>query len=75
MRKGKIKTWRDFLSATGGSKPLSRVTGVERNTILEWYAKRRGVPEPYWQQLIDTFGLTADELLALNQVMRSTPIR
>ena len=73
MAKRKISTWNDFLEITGGSKPVSQVVGIERQSVLDWKAGRKGIPLDHWRKLMSAFGLTTEELFAVNENIQATP--
>lgn len=62
-----IKSWKDFLKATGGIKPMHEQLGLERISISEWSSKGRGIPAKYFPQIMEKFSVTADELVVVNQ--------
>lgn len=73
MKKGKVKTWREFLNLVGGSKGLHEKLGLERHTVLVWCANRRGIPEKWWPQLVQAFGISFEELLAVSEYLKTLP--
>lgn len=74
MAKRKVVTWDAFLEVTGGSKPISNVVGIERQSVLDWKAGRKGIPVDHWRKLMSAFGLTAEELFAVNENIQATPL-
>jgi hypothetical protein len=74
MAKGKINTWEKFLEITGGSKPVSHLVGIERQSVLDWKSSRKGIPLDHWRKLMSAYGLTADELFAVNENIQAMPL-
>lgn len=74
MAQRKVKTWDDLLAVAGTSKQLAQVVGLERQSVLEWKAGRKGIPIDHWRKLMSAFGLTAEELFAVNENIQATPL-
>lgn len=74
MKKGKVRTWREFLNITGGSKGLCRALSLERHTVLAWCAERRGIPEKHWPDLVAKFAVSFEELLAVSEYLKALPV-
>lgn len=73
MKKGKIKTWREFLNVVGGSKGIGKVLGLDRITVLMWCAERRGIPEKHWPELVKAFGISYEELCEVSEYLKKLP--
>lgn len=73
MKKGKVKTWREFLNLVGGSKGLAKSLGVERISVLTWCASRRGIPEKHWPYIVHLFGISYEELFEVSEYLKKLP--
>lgn len=74
MKKGKVKTWREFLNMTGGSKGLCAALGLERHTVLSWCGERRGLPEKHWPELVKQFAISYEELAEVSEYLKHLPL-